>query len=92
MAKSITLSTKCPALRAEFPQRGKEFYVKTLVKKSASIGANATIICGIEIGRYAMIAAGSIVTKNVKAYSLVLGSPARHVGWVSRAGEILGED
>ena len=74
-----------------FIDRSDQF-LNTIVREGSSIGANATIICGIEIGRYAMIAAGSIVTKNVKAYSLVLGSPARHVGWVSRAGEILGED
>ncbi|MDD5582452.1 MAG: acyltransferase [Candidatus Marinimicrobia bacterium] len=68
--------------RSEFPQRGSEFYRKTLVKKSASIGANATILCGVTIGRYAFIGAGSVVTKNVPDYALMIGVPARRVGWV----------
>jgi UDP-2-acetamido-3-amino-2,3-dideoxy-glucuronate N-acetyltransferase len=58
----------------------------TLVKSGASIGANATIVCGITIGEYAMIAAGSVVTKDVAPYSLVMGNPARHVGFVDEAG------
>jgi UDP-2-acetamido-3-amino-2,3-dideoxy-glucuronate N-acetyltransferase len=58
----------------------------TLVKDGASIGANATIVCGITIGEYAMVAAGSVVTKDVEAYSLVMGNPARHVGYVDKAG------
>jgi UDP-2-acetamido-3-amino-2,3-dideoxy-glucuronate N-acetyltransferase len=59
--------------RSEFPQRGTEFYSKTLVKKSASIGANATIVCGVTIGEYAMIGSGTVVTKDVPAYALVVG-------------------
>jgi UDP-2-acetamido-3-amino-2,3-dideoxy-glucuronate N-acetyltransferase len=58
----------------------------TLVKDGASIGANATIVCGITIGEYAMVAAGSVVTKDVEPYSLVMGNPARHVGYVDKAG------
>lgn len=58
----------------------------TLVKSGASIGANATIICGITIGEFAMVAAGSVVTKDVAPYSLVMGNPARHVGFVDEAG------
>ncbi len=58
----------------------------TLVKSGASIGANATIVCGITIGEYAMVAAGSVVTKDVEPYSLVMGNPARHVGYVDKAG------
>lgn len=58
----------------------------TFVKNGASIGANATIVCGITIGEYAMVAAGSVVTKDVEPYSLVMGNPARHVGYVDKAG------
>ena len=73
--------------RSEFPQQGSEFYVKTLVKKSASIGANATIICGVTIGEYAMIGSGTVVTKDVPAYSLVVGNPGRVVGTVNKTGK-----
>ena len=72
--------------RSEFPQRGTEFYSKTLVKKSASIGANATIVCGVTIGEYAMIGSGTIVTKDVPAYALVVGNPGRVVGKVDEKG------
>lgn len=58
----------------------------TQVNSGASIGANATIVCGITIGEYAMVAAGSVVTKDVEPYSLVMGNPARHVGFVDKAG------
>ncbi len=58
----------------------------TLIKKGASIGANATIVCGITIGEYAMIAAGSVVTKDVEPYSLVMGNPARHYSYVDKMG------
>ncbi|MBS0011989.1 MAG: N-acetyltransferase [Bacteroidales bacterium] len=67
----------------------RDEYVKTLVGKGASIGANATIICGNNIGRYAFIGAGAVVTKEVKAYSLVVGNPARHAGWMSEYGHRL---
>jgi UDP-2-acetamido-3-amino-2,3-dideoxy-glucuronate N-acetyltransferase len=72
--------------RSEFPQRGSEYYSKTLVKKSASIGANATIVCGVTIGEYAMIGSGAVVTKDVPAYSLVVGNPGRVVGKVDKKG------
>ena len=75
--------------RSEFPQRGSKFYDKTLVKKSASIGANATIVCGTTIGKYAMIGAGSVVTKSVKDYALVYGNPAKFIGWVDKKGNRL---
>ncbi len=75
--------------RCEFPQRGSEFYQKTLVKLSASIGANATIVCGITVGRYAFIGAGTVVTKDVPDYALILGNPGRLVGWMCRCGERL---
>lgn len=67
----------------------KHEYKATLVKKGASIGANATIICGITIGEYAMIGAGAVVTKDVPAYALLVGNPARQVGWVSEWGNKL---
>ena len=67
----------------------KEEYKRTLIKKGASIGANATIICGIEIGHYAMIGAGAVVTKNVKDFELLVGNPARQIGWVSERGNKL---
>lgn len=75
--------------RCEFPQRGSEFYSKTLVKKSASIGANATIVCGNTIGEYSMVGSGAVVTKDVKPYSLVVGNPARFVGWIDKRGKKL---
>ena len=67
----------------------KHEFKPTIVRKGASIGANTTIICGNEIGEYAMIGAGAVVTKNVKPYALVVGNPARQVGWVSRNGHRL---
>ncbi len=67
----------------------KEEYLRTHVKQGASIGANATIICGNTLGAYSFIGAGAVVTKNVPDYALVAGVPARHIGWVSRAGHRL---
>ena len=75
--------------RSEYPQKGSLHYEKTLVKKSASIGANSTIICGGTIGEYSLIGSGSMVTKNVPAFSLVFGNPAKVIGWVSKTGERL---
>jgi UDP-2-acetamido-3-amino-2,3-dideoxy-glucuronate N-acetyltransferase len=74
-----------------FVERKNEFG-DTLVKKGATIGANATIVCGHTIGEYAMIGAGAVVTKNVPPYALVVGNPARRIGWVSRTGERLKAD
>ena len=74
-----------------FVERKREF-APTLVKRGATIGANATIICGVTIGRYAMIGAGAVVTKDVADHALVVGNPARRSGWVSRTGEVLGRD
>ncbi len=73
--------------RSEFPQRGSEYYLKTLVKKSASIGANATIVCGVTIGEYAMIGSGAVVTKDVPAYALVVGNPGKIIGKVDKKGK-----
>lgn len=67
----------------------KEEFKPTLIKKGASIGANATIICGNKVGQYAMVGAGSVVTKEVKDFSLVVGSPARHLYWISAHGQKL---
>ena len=72
--------------RSEFPQRGSDYYQKTLVRKSASIGANATIVCGVTIGEYAMIGSGTVITKDVPPYSLVIGNPGRVVGKVDKKG------
>ncbi len=70
----------------------KDEYAPTLVRRGASIGANATIICGNEIGAYAMIGAGAVVTRSVPDHALMTGNPARRIGWVSRSGERLGPD
>ena len=67
----------------------RDSYVKTLVKKGASIGANATIICGNTIGEYALIGAGTVVTKSVKPYALIVGNPGKQIGWVSEYGHRL---
>lgn len=67
----------------------REQYTKTTVKKGASIGANATIVCGNDIGEFAFIGAGSVVTKEVPAYALVVGNPARQIGWMSENGQRL---
>lgn len=67
----------------------KNEYASTLVRKGASIGANATVVCGNEIGEYALVGAGAVITKAVKPYALVVGNPARQTGWVSRNGHKL---
>ncbi|MFH1417338.1 MAG: acyltransferase, partial [Planctomycetota bacterium] len=76
--------------RSKYPQRGAAFYRKTLVKKGASIGANATIVCGNTIGRHAFIAAGAAVTEDVPDYALMAGVPAGCKGWVCECGQSLG--
>jgi UDP-2-acetamido-3-amino-2,3-dideoxy-glucuronate N-acetyltransferase len=73
--------------RSEFVRRDE--YIPTLVKEGASIGANATLVCGIELGRYCMIGAGAVVHRNVLDFALMVGNPARQIGWVSRAGHTL---
>jgi UDP-2-acetamido-3-amino-2,3-dideoxy-glucuronate N-acetyltransferase len=70
----------------------KQEFAETRVGKGATLGANCTIVCGHAIGRYAMVGAGAVVTRDVPDYALVLGNPARQVGWVSSAGERLGDD
>ena len=73
--------------RSAVNRRGE--YAKTIVKKGASIGANATIVCGHDIGEYAFIGAGAVVTKNVPPYALVVGNPAKQIGWISEYGHRL---
>jgi UDP-2-acetamido-3-amino-2,3-dideoxy-glucuronate N-acetyltransferase len=65
---------------------------KTLVRKGGSVGANATIVCGVTVGEFAMVGAGAVVTADVPDYTVVVGNPARRLGWVSRAGDRLGDD
>ncbi|GJQ64612.1 MAG: N-acetyltransferase [Melioribacteraceae bacterium] len=75
--------------RSKYPQVGAEFYVETLVKEGASLGANSTIVCGTTIGRFAFVGAGAVVTKNVPDFAQVVGNPARIVAWRSEAGRKL---
>lgn len=75
--------------RCKYPQVGAEFYIKTLVKEGASLGANCTIVCGVTIGKNAMVGAGAVVTKDIPDYALVVGAPAKIIGWYSEAGERL---
>ena len=78
--------------RCEYPQAESQYYIPTHVKRGASIGANATIICGITIGRYACIGAGAVVTKDVPDYAIIVGNPGTPIGWMSRGGEVLAFD
>lgn len=76
--------------RAEIERKNE--YRKTVVHRGATIGANATIVCGYTLGAYCFIAAGAVVTKNVPPYALMAGVPARRIGWMSKAGGRLGDD
>ncbi|WCC42826.1 acyltransferase [Tenacibaculum finnmarkense] len=67
----------------------KQEFKKTLLKKGCSVGANATVICGVTIGEYALIGAGAVVNKDVKPYALIVGVPGKQIGWVSKAGNTL---
>ena len=78
--------------RCKYPQRGTSFYYKTLIKEGASIGANATIVCGHNVGRHAFIAAGAVVAGDVPDYALMVGVPAKRKGWICECGEILKRD
>lgn len=71
-----------------FVERKHEFK-PTFLRKGCSIGANATIVCGVEIGAYALVGAGAVIIRNVPAYAVVAGNPARHIGWISQTGEKL---
>lgn len=77
--------------RAKYP-KGSAGYKKTLVKTGATIGANATIVCGHTLGQWCTIGAGSVVTKDVPAHALMAGVPARQIGWVCRCGQVLSDD
>ena len=74
-----------------FIDRKAEFQT-TKIKKGSTVGANATVVCGVTIGKYCLIGAGAVVTKSVPDYALVLGVPARQQGWVSKSGCVLGDD
>ena len=78
--------------RCRYPQVGSKFYQKTIVKEGTSLGANCTILCGITIGRHALIGAGTVVHKDVPDFALMVGVPARRIGWVSEAGKKLNFD
>jgi dTDP-4-amino-4,6-dideoxygalactose transaminase/acetyltransferase-like isoleucine patch superfamily enzyme len=78
--------------RCKYPQRGSEFYAHTPVGEGASIGANATIVCGHRVGKNAFVAAGSVVTRDVPDHAIVMGCPARVCGWACECGAKLGED
>ncbi len=75
--------------RSKYPQVGSEFYLKTLVKEGASLGANSTIVCGVTIGRFAFVGAGTVVTKDIPDFALVVGNPGKIKGWYSEAGKKL---
>lgn len=72
--------------RAAFPRNRSEDYLKTVVRRGATIGANATIVCGVTLGEWCFVAAGAVVTSDVPPYALVAGVPARQVGWVCECG------
>lgn len=76
--------------RAFYSRRSE--YERTLVRRGSTIGANATIRCGVELGEFSLVGAGAVVTQNIPPFQLWVGAPARHVGWVSHLGERLGDD
>tara|TARA_B100000780_G_scaffold277237_1_gene247473 strand:- start:1061 stop:1636 length:576 start_codon:yes stop_codon:yes gene_type:complete len=91
----VFLGPSCVFTNVTNPRSGvnrRGMYEKTVVKKGASIGANATIVCGHDIGRYAFIGAGAVVTKHVPDYALVVGNPSKQIGWMSEYGHRLSFD
>ena len=87
---AVFTNVKTP--RAIIPRNTPEHFLKTLIRRGATIGANATIICGVEIGEWAFVGAGAVVTRDVKPHSLVYGTPAVHRGWVCKCGVRLQEE
>lgn len=83
--------TNDPTPRARYP-KGHEGYLRTLIKHDATLGANCTVVCGHTVGEYATIAAGAVVTKDVKPHSLMAGVPAKRIGWVCECGEVLNQN
>ncbi len=83
--------TNVLAPRSAFPRDPQEDFLSTLVRRGATIGANATIICGVTLGRYSFVGAGAVVTRNVPDHALVLGNPAQQAGWICECGEKLGD-
>tara|TARA_Y100000591_G_scaffold323019_1_gene340219 strand:+ start:457 stop:1047 length:591 start_codon:yes stop_codon:yes gene_type:complete len=75
--------------RSKYPQAESKYYQRTLVKEGASIGANATIVCGVTLGRFCLIGAGAVVTKDVPDFAMIVGNPGKQVGWVSEGGKKL---
>lgn len=84
-----TVFTNIRDPRSKYPQRGTTYYVRTLVKEGATLGANSTIVCGATVGRSSFVGAGAVVIRNIPDFALVVGNPARAIGWVSEAGEKL---
>jgi UDP-2-acetamido-3-amino-2,3-dideoxy-glucuronate N-acetyltransferase len=72
--------------RSKYPQRGSDYYLRTLVKEGASIGANATVVCGTTLGRFSFVGAGAVVTRDIPDFALAVGNPARIVGWMCECG------
>jgi UDP-2-acetamido-3-amino-2,3-dideoxy-glucuronate N-acetyltransferase len=90
----VFLGPSCVLTNVKNPRAAldrREAYDKTLLRHGCTIGANATIVCGVTVGRFAFVGAGAVVTRNVRDYSLVVGVPARRLGWVSRRGVRLPE-
>ncbi len=84
---AVFTNVKTP--RSAFPRNTSEDYVPTRVRRGATIGANATIVCGVTIGEWALVAAGAVVTKDVPPYAVVAGVPARRIGWACKCGRLL---
>lgn len=78
--------------RSKYPQVGSQFYRPTLVREGASLGANCTIVCGHTLGKHCFVGAGAVITRDIPDYALVVGNPARIVGWISEAGSKLAFD
>ncbi len=95
LADWVFCGPSCVFTNVTTPRAGverKDEFAETPVGTSATIGANATIVCGHALGEYCMVAAGAVVTRDVPAFALVAGVPARRIGWVSRSGDRLGDD